>query len=209
MGERRTDLYVVNGVRVPSVTEVMHMVGIGDDLSMIDPDVLNHAADRGRRVHAISDAIDNDMVWGDDPMDEELAPYIQAYMAFKSETGFQVIKSEHVVVSAAYRFAGTLDRVGTFDKLRDVPTSMPFVVDLKAVVAVSMATRIQTAGYAFAYSEQEKTKNLGRASLQLMPSAKFRLKFYNNGRTDIGNFLSCVKVAHLQLAMNFATLDES
>lgn len=208
MGERRTDLYTVQGVRVPSVTEIMYMAGIGDDLSCIDPDVLAHAADRGRRVHAITDGIDNGLVCEEEPMDDELAPYISAYMAFKVETGFRMIHSEHVVVSQAYRYAGTLDRTGTFTHLA-VPKDMTFVVDLKAVVAVSKATRIQTAGYAFAYSEQHKTKGMGRMSLQLMPSGKYRLQKYDNARTDIGNFLSCVKVAHLQLAMNFATLEES
>lgn len=208
MSARRTDLYKVKGLRVASVTEMMKAVGLAEGFDMIDPEVLEHARLRGERIHAITDAIDNDMLWDDDPLDEELAPYIQAYMKFKEETGFVVERSEHVVVSASYYYAGTLDRTGYFTKLR-VPEEQEFVGDLKAVAMVSPVTRIQTAAYGHAYSEQEGRGNLGRFSLQLKNDTTYRLEIYDRAQEDMAIWLSCVRLAHFKLANGLAAMREN
>ncbi len=206
MGSRRTDLYRVEGVRVPSVTEILKIVGLSS-FDNVDADVLEYARQRGEKVHAICDAIDNDLMWIDDPMAAELKPYIAAYLKFKHETGFQSVHSERVVVSKTYRYAGTLDRAGVMP-LWNQKKDQVVVVDLKAVAEVGRATALQTAGYALALSETTGHENLGRAAVQLLPNGKYSLHPYAGAKADVNTWLACVRIAHWQLGNGVASLRE-
>ena len=130
-------------------------------------------------------------------MDTEVQGYINAYLRFKEEAGFEVEAVEKVVVNANHRYAGTIDRVGQCENLQ-----MPGrrIVDIKCVAQVSPATRLQVAGYA----EAEDVPLW--SSLQLMPNGRYKHVEYSEP-SDKYDFLSCVRVAHFKLAHGLATLE--
>jgi hypothetical protein len=196
---RRTDQYVVDGVRVPSVTEALKIAGLGADFGMVAPDVLETARKRGELVHQLTELIDLGHLDPADPVDDDVQGYINAYLQFKEDAGFVVRAVEKVVVNASHRYAGTIDRVGQCKKLQ-----MPGrrTVDIKCVAQVSPATRLQVAGYA----EAEDVPLW--SSLQLMPNGRYKHVEYSEP-SDKYDFLSCVRVAHFKLAHGLAQLEDS
>ena len=64
MPRRDTSGYVVNGVRLPSVTEVLSIAGL-TDFSGVPPGVLEKARVRGTQVHEITEWIDDGLTIGE------------------------------------------------------------------------------------------------------------------------------------------------
>lgn len=202
---RRTDLYKVDGHSVSSVTETMGSCGL-HDFSAVDPQVLEYARERGVKVHAgCHDIRMGHMVAADEP-DAEVRGYLEAFEDFMLITGFETVYSEHVVVSKQYRYAGTLDLAGYFHNLK-VPSDRIFVIDTKAVAVISLATAVQTAGYALALSEQTGLVNIGRAVVNLRPTGKYNLDFYQHGKRDLARWLACVQVHQMRVEFGLATIN--
>lgn len=177
--------YVIDGVRVPSVTEVLHINGL-DDWSMVDPVVLEAARQRGQAVHEWTELLDQGFLTPEDRPDEPIAGYVEAYIRFKNETGFSVEQVEQVVLNETYRYAGMLDRTGKLNGKRAL-------LDLKAVRSVTPATALQTAGYGECLEEHHE-----RYALQLRPDGTYRLTHYAD-RGDRHDFLSAVRLAWWRL----------
>lgn len=196
---RRTDQYVVDGIRVPSVTEAMKIVGLGSEFGMVAPDVLETARKRGELVHQLTELIDLGHLSATDAVDDEVQGYVNAYLQFKRDAGFEVSAVEKVVVNTSHRYAGTIDRVGRCKKLTQTGRR---VLDIKCVAQVSPATRLQVAGYA----EAEDLPLW--SSLQLFPNGRYKHVEYSEP-SDKYDFLSCVRVAHFKLAHGLASLEDS
>lgn len=203
-GKRDTSAYQAFGRRIPSVTEILGLAGLSD-FSGIPKDVLENAADRGKWAHYFCDLIDHGIE--DDQLNiefevpEEVWPRIHAYRRFLAESGFEPIESEYVVVSKAFQFAGTVDRIGMLPGVGRV------LVDLKLPVMASPAWNLQTAGYAFAYEESASFKIDGRYSLQLSKEARYSLKPGGDDLTDLNDFLAAVRVAHFKIRNGIAKLE--
>ena len=175
----------------------MKIVGLGSEFGMVAPDVLETARERGELVHQLTELIDLGHLSATDAADTEVQGYVNAYLRFKEESGFDVEAVEKVVVNASYRYAGTIDRVGRCKKLTQTGRR---VVDIKCVAQVSPATRLQVAGYA----EAEEVPLW--PSLQLFPNGRYRHAEYSEP-SDKYDFLSCVRVAHFKLAHGLAQLE--
>lgn len=98
--------YTVDGRELPSVTQILERVGLKDNYNN---DVFY--CDRGAAVHEATEFIDRDTL---DPasVDPQIEPYLQAYRAFREQTGFEPLLIEQWLYSRQYGYAGTLDRVG-------------------------------------------------------------------------------------------------
>jgi hypothetical protein len=182
---RDTSKYVLRGVRVPSVTEVLDIAGLVD-WSMVPPGVLEEAAERGTRVHEWLQLIDEGWL---DPMtepDEDVRGFTSAYLRFKDETGFAPELIEHTVLNETYAYAGMLDRTGKLNGER-------VLIDLKTVRQVAATTALQTAGYAACLGELHR-----RFALQLWPDGNYRLVPYTD-RNDTHDFLAAVRLAHWRI----------
>lgn len=94
---------------LPSVTQILSTVGLGQDLSRIDADVLEAARERGSAVHA---AIEADHYGYAYELDPELKPYLDAYHLFVEQTGHEPIVSEYELVDREWRVVGHPDREG-------------------------------------------------------------------------------------------------
>lgn len=161
---RDASAYMIDGARVPSVTEILS-IGGWSDFSGIDPEILARAAARGTFVHEASELHDEgDLDW--DSVPREWVGYVRAYEKFKAERQFQIIESEVVVKNKLHRYAGQLDRRGLLD-------GKPVILDIKTSSQPSPSWGPQIAGYAACYAEPH-----GRVALWLRRDGTYRVISY-------------------------------
>lgn len=206
---RDTSAYQVDGRRVPSVTEVLSLAGVSSfgGGCGIDPDVLAKAAHRGHRVHEWTEWLDDSSRRDDaEPSPLGIEGYCDAYHAFKDESGFKPQHVEYVVVNDSRRYAGTIDRIGSIELLKD---ERPIVLDLKTSAMLAPEVRLQLSGYRMAFAAEQGTdpKDYQRASLQLTKDGKYKLKFFEDAADDF-DWIACIRVAHFRLRHGMAKLED-
>lgn len=173
--------YTLDGVRVPSVTQILQ--SLPNEYAMVDPDVLERAAEIGRKVHGMIE----DDVHGRveiESYDAGLLPYLDMWREFLCASGFRVIASEQIVYSLRYRYAGTLD---LFGRLNDRYA----LIDTKRTAAVPRKAGPQTAGYKTALQEccpEYADVEIDRFALHLTPE-RWRLVPFTD-RADARVFLA-------------------
>lgn len=103
--------YTLDGEELPSVSQLTRFISreIYGDVGQFN---LDRAADRGTAVHKATELLDK---YGTAEIDEDIAPYLQAYIAFRKEHKCEWQKIEYATHHPDNLYAGTLDRVGTID----------------------------------------------------------------------------------------------
>lgn len=161
----------------PGVTSILRDAGVVD-ATWFTP----WHAQRGTAVHAAC------QMWDEGDLDEValdpvIEPYLEAWKRFKRDSGFSIGGSggiELLVWNEAYRYAGTLDRLGWWHDFQ-------WVLDIKSGLSQSWAA-LQTAAYA---------KCMGvtcrRGALELHEDATYRL-IEHNDRNDFNVFLACLNL---------------
>lgn len=103
--------YTLDGEELPSVSEITRFISreIYGDVGQFN---LDRAADRGTAVHKATELLDK---YGTAEIDEDISPYLKAYIAFRKEHKCEWQKIEYATHHPENLYAGTLDRVGTVD----------------------------------------------------------------------------------------------
>lgn len=153
--------YQVDGVRVPSVSEVIRFMSrevYGD----INQYTLDNAADRGTRIHKACEVLDK---YGKVECDEDIAPYITAYVSFLKLNKPQWTFIEKAMVNEELGYAGTIDRFGVIG-------SHKVLLDIKSSYTVHkhLATA-QLGGYSMLAPETPDDRYI----LHLKPDGTFKL----------------------------------
>lgn len=194
--------YVVDGERLVSVTEVLDAAGY-TDFGAVPPRVLERAAERGSDFHDFRDALDAGLIDPSTVPPQSIAPRIEAYLAFKADTGFHPERSEEVVIHHSLRYAGTFDLVGL------LPSGTRFVIDTKAVAQIAPATRVQLCGYALAI-EAETGEKPDRAALWLRADGTYRfLPYTKSRRDDEQDWLAALRCARFRFANGYVKVKEA
>lgn len=181
-----THTYRLNGQIVPSVTQVIGTIQLWRGMS---PDALERARIRG---HAVDDAI-NKFDAGElglDDIDEEILPYVHAWVAFLSNTKSIVLDSQLAGYNATYRYAGTLDKIVQFHG------GSIALIDIKATAVIEPETALQTAAYEAMGNVSQR--NMNRFTLQLRPDATYRLYEWRD-RNDFPTFLAALTLTNWRL----------
>lgn len=134
-------IYTINGVRVPSVTEIVGMIS-GLKFAERTP-VIEAAAERGTAVHELCEQYDFDEL--PDEIDQDLAMYLMAYIRFCKDYNVTWEYIELPLGSENHGFAGTIDRVGIIDGKR-------LIVDLKTTSNMDKISKIMLSLQLAAYS---------------------------------------------------------
>lgn len=108
-----THTYTVDGEEYPSVSEISRFASreVYGDVNQYN---LDRAAERGSAVHKATEILDK---YGKVECDEDIVPYIQAYVQFRKD--FSIGDYEHIEKALAHdglKFAGTIDRIYKIDK---------------------------------------------------------------------------------------------
>ena len=160
--------YSVNGVKVPSVSEILSPLN-ADRYGDINPAVLRAAAEKGTAVHEMCEAIDYGIFTSEmeDEMPPELEGYVNAYFQFLFDHDVYWEMVEQIV--ACYRgvegeppiYAGTIDRFGIVD-------GKAAVLDIKTYASMTteaqMTASCQTALYRDAIFHSDASVSVGRMS---------------------------------------------
>lgn len=174
--DEATHTYRWRGTVVPSVTQVLRPL---IDLSGIPPAVLEAKRDLGSRVHAACQ-YDAEGDLNEASVEDDVAPYLEAWRRFLADTGAVVLASEQRVFSPLYRYAGTLDLE------LDIKGGL-WIVDIKTSIATPLSTGPQTAAYAAARNEPSRR----RAALRLRPDGTYRFDQLQ-APDDWSVFLACL-----------------
>ena len=133
-----THIYRLDGVVVPSVTQVLAPLNSWEN---VPADILDRACDLGRAVHLATELDDLESL-DENSLSSEVGGYLEAWRRFRRETGVKPLLIEHRTRHLVLRFAGTLDREGVYaDELT--------VLEIKSGARVR-AHGVQLAGYALA-----------------------------------------------------------
>lgn len=174
-------IYKLNGLPVPSVTQVLKSVGLIDDSWFTEA-----SAWRGSVIHMVCQ-LDNEGDLDEESVAPEVAGYLAALRAFKRDTCFVPELIERSLFSTLHHFAGTPDIIGkTFD-------GRHVVVDLKSG-AIQKATRLQLSAYQILAVENGITYIPYRVAVRLQPGGRYRCTPYSSETTrrDRDLFLSAL-----------------
>jgi len=193
---RDTSAYQVDGVRVPSVTEILKLAGF-NGYDRVSPQVLEKARQRGADIHSWLELLDLGHLKEEDiaTADPAIQAYLMAWVCFKSDTNFVQVHIEKPVVNELYRYGGTPDREGC---MGEAPTA---VFEIKATATLLPTAGVQLAAYANCWSPM-----IDRYSVLLRPDGTYRLKKHT-GLEDLHDFLAAVRVAHFKLRHGIAKLE--
>lgn len=131
--------YVLDGQPIPSVTQVLTENGLREAFLTVRPDVLERARQRGIAAHAAAHYYDEGDL-DESTVDPVVAPYLEAWKAFRAERKVEVLALEQRVADPIWRFAGTIDRI-----LRVPGVRGEIIADIKTGDASGVA--YQTAAY--------------------------------------------------------------
>jgi hypothetical protein len=148
--------YRYGGRVVPSVTQVLRPI---DNFDRVDPELLERARRFGSHAHQATDLFDRGEL-DEDSLDPGLSPHLAGYKLFLFETGFVVTHSEQQIYNPRQKYAGTLDKRGTWK-------GTTWLLDLKSG-AIPRGVGLQTAGYQMACPDHDRPRK--RLCLQLLPN---------------------------------------
>ena len=103
--------YTVDNQPLPSVSELTRFIS-RELYSDINQSVLDRAADRGTRVHKVTEALDK---YGECEADDDVLEYVSAYVDFRKKHQVEWTHIEKAMYHPELMYAGQLDRVGTLD----------------------------------------------------------------------------------------------
>jgi len=132
--------YRVDGLVVPSVTQLLDDAGLTPDYSVVAPSVLLHARHRGIHIDACCDLLDeDDLDWRS--VHPEALPYVEAWARFCADEGYEPWGGQIPLYHPAHGYAGTADSIGELG-------GRWVVVERKATTKMAATYALQTAGYA-------------------------------------------------------------
>ena len=180
--------YLLDGKRVPSVTQVIREVLAPDEYAGIPLHVLDHAAKRGRAVDRM---IELDLAGELDPdsLHPELLPYWNAWQAFPDRQAWQ---DDPYLLSQVRVFSAARGYAGTYDLYLPQPCVL---IDIKATAQVPRTVGIQTAAYADAIQLQGAQYGpIKRYCLHVTPSGCRLIPLTD--KSDSADFLAALRVYH-------------
>lgn len=172
--------YRVGDEVLPSVSEILRFITreLYDSVSQY---TLDNAADRGKRVHKATENLDR---YGEVQVDNDIVPYVQAYVKFCKDYCPQWTRIEYACYHPEMMFAGTFDRYGTID-------SEQYLVDIKTTATRhKIREEAQLCGYQ-KIAEANGLKVDKRAILQLKKDATYKFDVMGDDDTL---FLACYQI---------------
>ena len=174
--DETTHLYTLGDRKLISVTQGISIL----DIRWKDPWYLT----RGKYIHKATELYDRDEL-DEDRLDPQIRPYLEAYVKFKSDTGFLVRLIEHKLYHPQYLFAGRIDRTGILNGVEDL-------IDIKSGVKVD-TDELQGAGY----WELCRANNISIRKvfdLYLHENGTYSLVEIKNPKSLLPVFLACLKI---------------
>lgn len=162
-----THTYLRDGQVVPSVTQILERAGLVC-YDHIPRAILDHKAEVGTAAHAAAHYLDE----GDlelSTVDDEVMPYLDAWMKFRSETKFtaRAIEQRGIAAVDGMEYGYTFDRDGLLD-------GRPTLLEIKCTAGVEISWGPQTAAYEMALRAADGRVRQ-RVAVHLRPNGNYSL----------------------------------
>lgn len=180
--------YTVGDRRLPSVTEILHRVGLIDDRWYTE-----FGRARGSAVHDTLELLDMEGSLTDYAVDPRLQPYVEAYERFCVDHPIVWDAVEYRYFNVGRGYAGTVDRLGRDGDRR-------VVLDFKTGQPEPFHA-IQLAGYARLVADDEpgvRETRIQRVGLYLRSDGQYRMQVYDD-RKDFSVFEAALLVTQWML----------
>lgn len=155
-----------------SCTQHLQIAGLVD-FSMVRPEDLNHARDRGLHVHAATKLYLNNDLDLCDPM-EGYRGYVEAFIKFCLEHNINAWDAESLLWSDRLKTAGEFDFVSDFKGLQS-----PTLFEIKTTSVMPLTTPIQIAAYITLWNERKTQMIVRGCGIHLKNNGKYSLYEYN------------------------------
>lgn len=185
--QKEGHIYKYDGRIVPSVTQVLEPLV---DYSMVPSWRLDLAAERGTYVHKLIELYEFETL---DEYDQELKPYLDAWIQFLADTGFVSDLIEYRVYHPQYKYAGQIDRIGHIRKKM-------ILIDVKTTAIVMPSVGPQVAAYREAWASEAYQID-ERWVVQLKPDGTYRRETLR-GSGDFSTFLACLNIHKFKVKHN-------
>lgn len=178
-------IYRLDGVTIPSVTQVIQEAGL-IDLSGIDDGLLNYKSDLGQKIHLATELYDKNNL-DMDGLHPTLRLYLDAWIKFRKDYNFIPVEIELQLFHKLYKFAGRIDRVGYIGKDSSL-------VDIKSG-SYQKAHAIQTAGYELLYNQDKKADKTKKRFVVYLNETGYKIE-ENKNQDDRNVFLSALTITN-------------
>ena len=187
-------IYHYDGTIVPSVSEILTAAGLVD-FSTVPAERLEAARKFGNAVHLACELSDRETLdFGS--LDLALVPYLMGWEIFKQEYLVELRAIEEQFYSPLYRFAGTIDRIGSW-RIDD----SSLIIDIKSGIE-NPAIAIQLAAYGLLAKEIFGIKGkIRRLAVYLNDKGTYRVKEYRD-KNDMNIFLATLSVYNFRRKNN-------
>jgi hypothetical protein len=182
--------YALDGVRLPSVTQLINGAGIGPDFSMVPRDALEAARAFGVAVHSACELDDLDEL-DDTGTDARVMGCVEAWRRFKRETEAEILATEQRLYHPTLRYAGTLDGLARLTLKGDARGL--WLLDRKTGAEPHPSYGVQLAAYEQLLRGQTGADfaAMGRATVHLDESGRYRFHRFTN-HSDAACFMACL-----------------
>jgi hypothetical protein len=202
--------YFVGTMQLSSVTQVLKACGISRDWSDVPLDVLEAKRALGQAAHAAAHYYDDGSLRAE-TVDDRVTPYLQAWIDFRTQTGFTPSLLETPLHHPGLMFAGTLDRAGCFEKFERCDPRDLYILDIKTGDPDDAGAEWQTAAYAELLSMNLSRHSPFYASVDFRLRPRYSVRLWDDGRytlakypdslrnwTEFTHFLSTFRRQHAQ-----------
>lgn len=182
-------IYRLDGVIIPSVTQVLKAVGILN-FDFIPADKREASMRFGEAVHLATSLRDkNDLELA--TLSPLIIPYLAGWKKFLSDTGAIIIENEKPSYSPKYRYGFKIDRVIEIHK-------RPTVADIKTSVDSQQGTDLQLVAYQSGWNEGKPRKEqaLDRIAVHLNQDSTYKIIPYKN-KNDVNEWLACLSMYNI------------
>jgi hypothetical protein len=179
--------YFVGGAELPSVTTILKPWSAFGYLSPFMLARIEEARIRGEAVHLATELHDRADL-DEQSLNDEIACYLQSWRKFRAEWCFEPELIEARVASLVWKYAGTLDRVGTC-RPPGMRKQRRLLLDIKSGDE-DPSHGPQTAGYALPLRDCNVIIDM-RATVYLSP-IKYRVEVHANDAGDRATFMAAI-----------------
>jgi len=158
--DRERHIYTLDGVIIPSITNILHVFSDRELSHVPDQDVVEEARKRGQQAHLDIERFNKGLC------DQFESGHTMAWAKFCEDTGFKPTHVEHSTYHPGLRFGCTIDVLGT------LPDGRQFLPDVKTGSKYKYLP-LQTAGQAMALSSHGICpRDVLRANVYIKPKGE-------------------------------------
>lgn len=183
--------YRLDGVRLPSVTQLINGAGIGPDFSMVPRDALEAARAFGVAVHTACE-LDDLGELDDAGTDARVMGCVEAWRRFKRETDAEILATEQRLYHRTLRYAGTLDGLARLTLKGDARGL--WLLDRKTGSEPHASYGVQLSAYEQLLRVAQAVSAgavINRATVHLQDDGTYRFHRFTN-HSDEACFMACL-----------------